>query len=403
MRLATTTLYDRGLAAIDAAQRQLSATQQQMATGKRVNTAADDPVAATQILRTTSTLAINTQYVANQGVAAQLLGETDGTLGQVNDLLVSVRTTLVAANNAALSDSDRAALGAEVASRLDALVSLANARDGNGKYLFGGFRVDAAPFAKVAGGVTYNGDDGQRAVQVSAARQMDVTENGATVFNRIKSGNGVFATAAASSNAGSGVVDTGSVTDPTLLTGHRYQVVFAVASGATTYRVQDVTTGTTVGASSNPYTSGQAIAFGGMQLSITGAPANGDAFAVDPAAARSVFDVLKDAAAMLSTPSGGTAGRARLAGGLLSSVANLDNAIGHVSDVRATVGVRQNELDALGASAAATDTEGQARLSALQDVDYAKAVSEFAKRQTALEAAQKSFAAIANKSLFDYL
>ena len=132
MRIATSTLYDRGLAAIDLAQRNFSRAQQQVSTGHRVNTPSDDPVAATGILRTTSSLATNTQYIANQGAAAHLLGQTDSTLGQVGDLLQSVRTTLIASNNAALSDSDRAALGVELKSRLDALVSLAKTKDGDG-------------------------------------------------------------------------------------------------------------------------------------------------------------------------------------------------------------------------------------------------------------------------------
>ena len=406
MRIATSTLFDRGLAAIDLAQRNLSRAQQQVSTGRRVNSAADDPVAATQILRTTSDLATNTQYIANQGVATHLLGRTDSTLGQVGDLLQSVRTTLVASNNAALSDSDRAALGVELKSRLDALVSLANTKDGDGHFLFGGYRSDSTPFAITSTGVRYAGDDGARAIQVSATRQIGVSESGADVFNRINVGNGVFTSAASTSNSGSGVIDVGQVIAPASLTGHIYQVQFAVSAGATTYQVMDTTTGIPVpapAATGNAYTSGNAITFDGVQFTISGAPANTDNFTIAPAGRQSVFDTLSAAANLLSTPAGGAAGKARVASGALSAIANVDNALNHILNARASVGARQNELSALGSSASASDLDGQARLSALQDTDYAKAIAELTKQQAALSAAQKTFAMIGNKTLFDYL
>lgn len=406
MRIATSTLFDRGLAAIDIAQRQLSVAQQQVGTGRRVNTASDDPVAATGILRTTSALANNTQYLANQDAAAQLLKQTDSTLGQVGDLLTSVRTTLISANNGALSDSDRAALATELKSRLDALVSIANTKDGNGRFLFGGYRADAAPFARTTTGVSYAGDDGARTMQVSAAREMTLSVSGAELFQRIGTGNNVFTTAPASTNAGSGIVDVGSTVSPAALTGHAYQVQFAVSNGSTTYQVVDTTTGTPVAApatSGNAYTAGATIAVDGMQFAITGAPANGDRFDVAPAAKRSIFETLQAAADLLAKPTGGGAGTARVASGMLAAIANIDHAIDHTLGVRSQVGVRQNELDALALSSEATDTDGQARLSSLRDTDYAKAVSEMSKQQTALEAAQKSFSMVANRTLFDYL
>ena len=406
MRIATNTLFDRGLAAIDLAQRNLSRAQTQVSTGHRVNTASDDPIAATEILRTTSGLATNSQYVANQSVATQLLGRTDSTLGQVGDLLQSVRTTIVSANNAALSDSDRAALSVDLKSRLDTLVSLANTKDGDGHFLFGGYRSDTLPFARTATGVTYAGDDGNRTIQVSASRQITSTENGADLFNRIGVGNGVFTTSPAAANTGNGVVDVGQVVTPSALTGHGYDVHFSVSGGVTTYQVIDTTTNAAVPApalAGNAYASGNAIVVDGQQFTITGAPGNDDHFSVAPAGRQSVFQTLQNVASLLGTASGGAAGLARISSGLLAALSNVDNALDHTLGARASVGVRQNELDALGSSAAAADTDGQARLSDLQDTDYAKAIADLTKQQTALSAAQKTFATISNKTLFDYL
>ena len=406
MRIATNTLFDRGLAAIDLAQRNLSRAQTQVSTGRRVNSASDDPIAAAAILRTTSGLAANSQFVSNQQAATSLLVQTDSTLGQVGDLLQSVRTTLVSANNAALSDSDRTAIGIEVKSRLDALVSLANTKDGDGHFLFGGYRADTLPFARTSTGASYGGDDGNRTIQVSASRQLASTENGADVFNRIGAGNGVFTTAAATANTGSGIVDVGQVVSPSALTGHGYDVRFAVAGAVTTYQVIDTTTGSAVAApatSGNVFTSGNAITFDGTQLTISGAPAGGDRFTLAPAGKQSIFQTLQKAVDLLATKSGGAAGLAKLSSGLLGALANVDNALDHTLGIRASVGVRQNEVEALASSAAAADTEGQSRLSDLQDTDYAKAIAELTKQQAVLSAAQKTFTTIANKTLFDYL
>ena len=402
MRIATTTLYDRGLASINQAQANLQISQQQVSTGKRVNTPSDDPIAATEILRTTSVLASNTQYISNQDAANAQLGTTDSTLGQVTDLLQTVRTTLVSANNSALSDSDRASLSADLKGRLDSLVALANTKDGNGNYLFAGYRSTTTPFANNGTSVTYAGDDGSRNIQVSATRQIAVSSSGADVFNRVPQGNGVFTTAAASGNTGGGIVDTGTVANPAALTGHTYDVQFTVAGGATTYQVTDTTTNTAVG-SPVAFTAGNTVSFDGLQFGISGAPANGDHFTVAPAAKQSIFQTLQNAVNLLAQPTTAAGGIAKLSSGLASSISNLDNALDHTSSVRASVGVRQNELTALGTSASTSDTDGQARLSTLQDTDYAKAATELAKDQAALSASQKVFALINSKSLFDYL
>ena len=402
MRLATTTLYDRGLAAINLAQNKLSISQQQVSTGKRVNTASDDPIAATEILRTTSSLANNTQYISNQSAANEQLGTTDNTLSQVNNLLQTVRTTLVSANNSALSDSDRASIAVDLTSRLDSLVSLANTKDGNGNYLFGGYHTGTTPFANNGTSVTYAGDDGTRSIQVSATRQLAVSTSGADLFNRVPQGNGVYTTAVASANTGNGIVDGGTVANPAALTGHNYDVAFTVTGGVTTYQVTDTTLNTAVG-SATPFTAGSSISFAGMQIGVSGSPANGDHFTVAPAGKQSMFQTLQNAIGVLGQSTSTAGGTAKLSSGLAASISNIDNALDHTLSTRASVGVRQNELTALGTSASATDTDGQARLSALQDTDYAKSVADLTKDQAALSAAQKVFATINTKSLFDYL
>jgi len=88
-----------------------------------------------------------------------------------------------------------------------------------------------------------------------------------------------WATQAAVGNTGTGVISTASVTGP--VTGDNYTVT--IDPGGTTYTVDDLTTGLPVpGMINQPFVSGQAIAFDGLQFNIQGTPNAGDVFNVDP-------------------------------------------------------------------------------------------------------------------------
>jgi flagellar hook-associated protein 3 FlgL len=82
---------------------------------------------------------------------------------------------------------------------------------------------------------------------------------------------------------------------------------------------------------------------------------------------------------------------------------NIDQALGNVGQVQATVGTRMRELDSLGTASSDQAVQFSETLSNLQDLDYAKAISDFTRQQLQLEAAQKSFVQISGLTLFDYL
>jgi flagellar hook-associated protein 3 FlgL len=108
-----------------------------------------------------------------------------------------VRTTVIAAGNATLSDSDRQSMAQDIAGRLEQLLGSANATNPAGGYLFGGYSDGAPPFAKVGGAVVYNGDQGGRSLQVSESRAIEVSTNGSSIFERVQSTSGtqsIFAT-----------------------------------------------------------------------------------------------------------------------------------------------------------------------------------------------------------------
>lgn len=405
MRISTSQIYNANITSLNNIQVQIANTTQQMATGHRILSPADDPVGAARAAEITQSDSTNTQYTTNRTAAVNTLSLSQGVLESVTSLLQEVQTVALTAGNGNLSDISRQALATDVRGRLQDLLGLANSTDGAGSYLFSGAQGSVKPFADTAGGVVYQGDDVQRKVQVAASRQISSTDSGADIFVRIRNGNGTFQTAPTATNTGTGVVSQGMVTDPTLATGHNYQIAFTVAP-PTTYTVTDVTTGLPVAGMSNvAYVSGQAISFEGIQFDIKGTPANGDTFTVAPSSNQSVFDTLTRLINTLSmpVPTGNALAAAQYAQGLSEAYGALNQDLTAVLGVRATMGARLNELDSLQATGDQMGLQFRDTLSKIQDTDYTKAMTDLTQQKLILQAAQQSFAQVSKLSLFNYL
>ena len=398
MRISSNTIFDSNVAALNQQQTRLLQTQQQIASGRRILTASDDPVAATRALQISQADATNTQYASNRDSARHTLSLAEGTLQSVTSLIQDVRDLTIAAGSGSLNSSGRKAIATDLTARLHELTGLANSTDGLGNYLFSGFQSKTKPFVDTITGMDFFGDDGQRNVQVSAARQMASSDSGADVFMRIRNGNGKFAIQATAANTGTGTISQGSVTNPALLTGNNYSVSFSVVAGVTTYDVTNTTTAAVVSAG-NPYVSGQAISFDGIQFDIKGAPVDGDKFTVAPSANESIFTTLSDLINALNTPVVG----ANLTNSLGHGLNQLDNALNNVLTTRATLGLRLNELDALDITGEDMGLQFKQALSKLQDTDYNKAISDLTQQNMSLQAAQKSFVKATDLSLFNYI
>lgn len=299
MRISTQMLFETGATRLTELQSNLSRTQTQIAAGRRILSPSDDPVAAARALEITQSQALNTQYARNRDYARTSLTEIEGVLSGVTELLQEVKATAISAGNSTLGDAQRASIATAMQARLDQMIGYANTKDAQGNYLFSGFQTNTAAFVKTATGATYQGDAGQRLIQVDPSRQLTVSATGQSVFQ------------------------------------------------------------------------------GGGQ---------------------DVFKTMQDLITLLQTP--GTAG---LAAGLNTANTDFKLALDNVSTVRAAVGSRLNELDALDVAGDDRDLQYAQILSDLQDLDYSQALTELSKQQFTLEAAQKSFVKASGMSLFSYL
>lgn len=309
MRISTNTLYGTGTARITELQSAMQRTQQQIATGRKVLAPSDDPIAASQVLNLEQGQAMNAQFATNRMNANNALSQQEAVLGGVGDLVQDIKTLLVQAGNGSLDDQQRGYLAVELDGKFDAMMALANSKDSMGNYLFSGYQVGQQAYQKTTGGASFQGDSGQRTLQVDTSRRVTTSVSGQQLFENI---------------------DTGSAT-------------------------------------------------------------------------QNIFATLRQLSDALKTPTTTAAAQTALSNTSQGAGQSLNTLLDRVLAARAAVGAQQKEIEALEAAGSARDVYFSQAKSALQDVDYTQAISEFSQQQTTLEAAMKSFKAVSQLSLFSLI
>ena len=399
MRISTSMIFENGSSTISDLQSALNKTQQQIAANTKILTPADDPIGSARALVITQAQALNDQYTTNRQYARDNLSSADSVMSSVTTTLQSIKSLIVSAGNPGLADSDRQAIATQLQGNLGQLLGLANSTDGTGNYLFSGFSTTTAPYTQTASGATYNGDQGQRALQVGPSRQIPLSVPGQQIFGNIQTSTGQFNILPDPSNTGQ-VAATAVVNAPTAtaLTGNNYTVTFD--STGTQFTVTNKTTGAVV-VPATAYTSPQTVTFDGIKMTLTNSPnppGPNDSIQVQPGN-QNVFETLTDVINALNTPTSTLAARKDLTQALTQANNNIDKSLSNVLTVQAQGGTSIQELTGLDTVGTATSLT----LSSIQDLDYAKAISQLNQQQTTLQAAQQSFVRISNLSLFNYL
>ncbi|OZI75209.1 flagellar hook-associated protein FlgL [Bordetella genomosp. 12] len=409
MRLSTSQIYQNGLNGILNQESQMSRLQEQLSSGKRVLTPSDDPLAASQAINVAQTASMNSTYASNRNAAKQSLGLEENALTSVVTTVQSVLQRVVEAGNGTMSDADRQSLATALKSARDQLVGLANSTDGNGQYLFSGYQGYTQPYEIDGdGNVSYKGDTGQRMLQVEQSRQLAGSDIGSDIFSRAVSGTLSYITSAGSAttpNTGTGQFSTVSLQAPTAdnYVGANFEISFSTNAdtGALQYTVTSDAPGYTPVTAD--YKEGATIDMGGVSLSIKGQPAAGDSFSVQTpdSGNMDMFGMLNDLITTLEQPSQNSdVQTATLVNKLATANKTLSLGLDNVLTVRASVGARLNEIDALDATGTQNGLSYTQQLSKLEDVDIYTTTSDLLLRQVALQAASSSFSKIIGSSLF---
>jgi flagellar hook-associated protein 3 FlgL len=398
MRVTQSLEQSQFLTAINQLESNISTTQNQISSGLSFTTASQNPIGAGLVTNYNQALTQSQQFVTNSNSAQTSLNTEDTALTQMQNSLQSLRDLALEANNSSESPQDLSAIATQATQIQNTLLSLANTQDGSGNFIFAGFSTQSQPFALSATGAAYSGDQGQRQVQIAPGQTVAVGDNGDLVFNQIKTGNGTFVASAAAGNTGTGVVSTATVADPAAYTGGTYSIDFTAPN---TYQVLDANNNVVT---SGTFTSGQAISFAGVQVTLTGQPAADDSFSVAPSTNQSVFTTVQNlVTALQQQGTTSAAGGAQLNNSINSAINNIDQALNQSETIQSSVGARLNGITTQQSVASSQQIQLQKSISNLQSLDLPSAITSLDQQNTTLSAAMQAFTLTQGLSLFKFI
>ncbi len=405
MRISSNQIHQVAVNAMLDQQSKLSDTQKQVATGERISSAADDPVAAARIVDIQQSIDNFDQYQSSINSGRARLEIQEGVLENVVSSLHRVRELSLQANNAIQTNDTRAAIGEEVGQLNNELQGLANSVDSNNDYLFSGSIVKFQPFTDTANGnFQYNGDDGRRMLQIGPNRQISSGDSGTAVFRTIRNGNGIFNINADPENLGTAVINPG-------FSGLDYKpgnfvLEFSESkeTGDMQYQVSDMSGKLIIPASANThYSEEKEIEFLGVHTSFKGEPKNGDRFVFAPSQNQDVFATLRNLESALKTPRVSADAKAKLGNHINQTLVSIDRALDNILKIRSNTGSRLLALDNQQEINSSQLLHLKEIQSEIKDLDYTEAVTRLNLRLTGLEASQKAYSKVQNLSMFDYI
>jgi flagellar hook-associated protein 3 FlgL len=400
--------------------------QSQVASGKAFTESADAPTQAVKLSATKVLRAAAERFSDNIATAQNRLAVADSSLGASVNALTRISELAVQAGNDTLNDTDRTAIATEVKQLRGLLVSLGNTRDGNGQAIFGGLRTSTDPFVTDAdGGIAYQGDDGRHSVAISTSQRLSTSLDGADAFMRVATSEGpqsVFDVidgfiAAVENRSGSS--DSRQTTDnaelrfsaarepqtwqmrltgPSGSANLSFDLVDGeVATAMTAINDASGTTGITASLTGDGLGLVLTATSGGIvkldRLQIEGA--DGTAIPADYSATVSALD-----------SNGDTTGSAQLTDQrhrINGAIANIRDTIEHVALRQAEVGSYLQVAELQSKIMDDRMLQIEKDVSKLQDADLAVLITQMQSLVLNRDAAQKAYATVSQRSLFDFM
>lgn len=405
MRLSTSQIYDKGLSSVTSRQQKLVKVQDQLARETKILTPADDPAGKAQALALTDRIKQNEQFQKNSQMVLNDLSRQESVMSNINESLFRAKELFVQAGNGAYDLEDRQSLALEIEALRDNALDMMNAQSENGDYLFSGYQAEKKPFVFDAetGVYQYQGDSGSKNVQVTPSLQLQSSTSGAEAYQKTP----------VQLNARAGHVS-GDLTGATTFIADRetfnqfhaanydkqepLKNVYTIEFNGGNYEVFDAQ-GDSVGA--GVHTPGEPVEFMGMQMFPQGNATDGSTveFRLDQPQ-QNVATILNDMAQAITDPN---LNAKQLDQAIEFGLADLASAENSLGSARAKIGSRMNSAETAIFTNNDFEIANKETRSHIQDVDYAEAMTELTKQDTALQAAQATFTRITRLSLFDYL
>lgn len=418
MRISSNEFLLGSLGDLLAKQATVNQLNREISTGETLLDPGSDPVAAGQSVTVAAAIGQLTYDAANAAAATRTIQTGLGALQQVTTIVNQLRQTAVQAANAGTPASDRQSLIAAAQNALQQLVDLANTQDTNGSYVFGGSKTDTTPFTRQPSGqVVFNGDTGTNAIEVSPSLTVPVAVSGQNIFMNLLAGKGGAAATAGAANTGTAYavvqgVSSVSQVAAERLAGTQFQVSFSAdPAGGLDYTITSgsgnpgsagfAASSGVVG--SGQFAPGSDLSVGGLQLAISGQPAAGDNFTVQPGAATSIFQTVQDLIRALQQPPQGQSGGTQALQQIENVISNLSGAQTSILSAQALLGSRVTEIQAVLGQNSTAKVSAQGQLSDLQSANLPEVMANYSASITALQAAQLAFARVQNLTLFSVI
>lgn len=425
MRISTLQAFNNGVAGLQRNYANVTRTQEQISTGNRILTPADDPVASVRLLQLEQQQNVLNQYAENLTAAKNSLTQEEVSLNSANTILQRVRELAVQAGNGALSSKDRASIAAELQEREDELLGVMNTRNARGEYLFAGFQGKTQPFVRQAdGSYAYQGDEGQRKIQIASSLDIPISDNGKKTFVNITDAGRLQLAPPGAPGLPGLRVSTPLVQDEVAFSGTPafppggIEIEFDTVNPQN-YEIRSIAPPAVLGSGtldSDPAKQDKLV-FRGVVVNFDGTPAGGELVQITP---RQVEDPLNsgvfvdakkqgvlDSIATLrqalldapDTPNGNLQVRDAVALGLT----NLDHAMVTLDSVRGEIGARLNIVETTQTDNEDVSLVNKSVQAQLRELDYAEALSRLSFESIVLEAAQQSYVKIAGLTLFSQM
>ena len=186
MKVSTKLFNQQQLKNFSSLNEEIQKTQNKISTGKNILLASDDPTGSVQLSGLQVILGRINQYNKNIESSNERLTLMDKNLENLNTIMVRAQELIIQASSDVLGPSDRESLALEIDEMKQEILSIANAQDSNGSFLFSGYKTSTLPFVKDNNGlVNYFGDRGVSSLSISESNVMQTTLDGGSLFQNV--------------------------------------------------------------------------------------------------------------------------------------------------------------------------------------------------------------------------
>ncbi len=369
--------------------------QAQLASGKKLMQASDDPLATHYIQNIGQQAEQLRQFMDAIVLTRNRLEHHEVIIANAEQYADEAKRTVMETINGALSPEDRLAKRREMEELANNFLNLANVQDESGNYIFAGTKPKNQPFFRDRNdNVEYAGDDYQRKMKISNSMEMPINDPGSKLFMEIDNPFGDYEPDYALKGASELLLERATNYDAS--DDATYKVTF-VDMPNDKYGYQLERNGSVVDA--DVFDPKKGIQYDGLTVHVKGQINKGDEITLTPKKTFSIFDTFKKTMEYTTGPVADLSNTAKLH----QMTEEFSKAFIHLNQARSDVGARLSTLDIQEQQHEDFNLTLAKSKSNFEDLDYADAVIEFNENTRALQASQQAFGKTKDLTLFNYI